>query len=188
MTWDQMIQVAPALLSAVAAIAAAVATWRGPLAAAKLAESLRRTAEASTDRRRYKLGVFAQVMQERAELYTLEGVRALNSIDIAFADSVRVREAWAELFQTFDPRRSTPAHVTDEKTRKLLQEMATDLGLSDQLRLDDFARVYFPTALQKERQVQALQRELALKQLLGQSSPAANAAEPAPSLWPPKPE
>ena len=187
MTWAQVWQVAPALLSAIAAIAAAIATWRGPLAAAQLAERLRSTSEVATDRRRFKLNVFAQVMQERAQLFTLEGVRALNSIDIAFADSVRVREAWAELFQAFDPKRSTPDHVTDERTRKLLQEMAADLGLSDQLRIDDFARVYFPTALQKERQVQALQREVSLQQLLGQTSPAANASDTPQGLWPPKP-
>lgn len=94
-----------AFLSAVAAGASAIAAWRGPISAARMAESLRSASEVANDQRRFKLNVFASVMQERAELYSNEGVRSLNSIDIAFYDSPKVREAWSELYQAFPAER-----------------------------------------------------------------------------------
>jgi hypothetical protein len=85
-----------------------------------------------------------------------------------------------------------PNHVIDERIRKLLREMANDLGLSDSLRQDDFGRVYFPTALAEDRNVRELERKASLQRLLGNSSPAANAAgDVDPEIqkkWPPKPE
>lgn len=186
-TWANSSTVA-ALLSAVAAIAAAIATWRGPLAAAKMAESLRRNAEAAADRRRFRLNVFAQLMQERSEIYSAEAVRALNSIDVAFSDSTSVREAWSELFQAFNSRPASPPHVLDERLRKLLREMANDLGIGDSLRLDDFGRVYYPNALLEERKVKDLERSAALTRLNAQIAPAANTADSTAALFPPKPE
>lgn len=160
---SQTAQLTAAVMSAIAAIAAAVATWRGPLAAAKLAERLRSESEAHTDARRFKLNVFATLMQERAEIYSADAVRAFNSLDIAFAESSPVREAWAELYQALSNHPLPPGHVTDERLRKLLREIATDLNLSNLMRMDDLGRVYFPSALQKERQVQQLQRDASLK-------------------------
>jgi len=184
----QEAQLAAALMSAIAAIAAALATWRGPMAAAKLAEKLRQSSEAKTDSRRFRLNVFAAVMQERAALYSADGVRAPNSIDVAFADSDPVREAWAELYQAFNTSPLPPPHVIEERTRKLLREMAANLGLAEKLRLDDFGRVYFPTSLQREKKVKELQSEASLRQLLHQSPPAANSAAVDISGWPPPPE
>ena len=180
-------QLAAAVMSAIAAIAAAIATWRGPIAAAQLAERLRRDSEARTDSRRFKLNVFAAIMQERAMLHSTDGVRALNSIDVAFSDAEAVRESWAELYQAFGTQPFPPPHVVEERTRKLLREMAADLGLAERLRLDDFGRIYFPTAMLKERQVQELQREASLKQLLPAAA-AANTTAIDLGIWPPKPE
>lgn len=179
-----------AFLSAVAAIAAAVATWRGPLSAAKMAEELRRQSADAQEVRRIKLNVFAAVMQERAEIWAEESVRALNLIDVAFSDAICVREAWAELHQALNSN-PMPNHVIDERIRKLLKEMATDLGLSSKLRQDDFGRVYFPNALAEERNVRLLERKQALERLTGGTSPAANAADGQANIqknkWPPKP-
>jgi hypothetical protein len=188
MAWSDP-SVLAAGLSAVAAIAAAVATWRAPLSAARMSEKLRRDGDAAQDIRRFKLSIFAAVMQERASIYSAESVRALNSIDVAFAQSTNVREAWAELFQVFSLQ-NAPPHVMDERIRKLLREMAIDLGISDSLRMDDFSRVYYPNALQQERQVQELQRREALARLTAQTQPAANTASTATisNNWPPSPE
>jgi hypothetical protein len=178
-----------AFLSAIAAIAAAVATWRGPMSAARMAEQLRRSAENEMESRRFRFNVFATVMQGRAEIWSEDTVRALNSIDIAFHRSAKVREAWAELFQALNAKPNV-SHVIDERIRKLLKEMASDLGLADALRLDDFGRVYFPTALGEEREVRALERQAALARLKGVASPTQNTADfdPTVELWPPKPD
>src|SRR5262245_23484574 len=118
-----MSEIATLILGAFAAIAtgfAAYATWRAPRSAAELAEQLRQASEKQSERRRLKLHVFATLMQERASLATLDGVRCLNLIDVIFHDCREVREAWAELFLAFDPRRNIPVHVQEERLRKLL--------------------------------------------------------------------
>ena len=186
-SWSDPTVVA-AFLSAVAAIAAAVATWRGPMSAARMAETLRRNAEAAADSRRFKLNIFAQLMQERSEIYSPEAVRALNSIDVAFSDIGSVREAWSELYQSLNSQPIAPAHVIDERIRKLLREMANSLGIGDTLRMDDFGRVYLPNALLEERRVRDLERSSALVRLSSQAAPAGNAADSTSALFPPRPE
>src|SRR5579863_5266156 len=108
-----------AVFSAIATGLAAVATWRAPTSAAKLAESLRREAERHNERQRQKLGVFTSLMQERARVYSDSGVRALNLIDVVFNESREVREAWSELFLAFHMN-PLIEHVIDERLRKLL--------------------------------------------------------------------
>jgi hypothetical protein len=175
-----------AFLSAAAALFAAIATWRGPLTAAKLSERLRKASEVESERRRFRLNVFATIMQERAQIYSMDGVRALNSIDVAFSDASAVREAWAELYQALNTQ-PMPDHVVDERIRKLLREMSVELGISESLRLDDFGRIYYPKALVEEHQLQHLERAAALARLQKNTSPASNTSEPSEKLWPPAP-
>lgn len=175
-----------AFLSAVAALFAAIATWRGPLSAAKLSESLRQASDQEAERRRFRLNVFATIMQERAQIYSMDGVRALNSIDVAFSDAAAVREAWAELYQALNTE-PMPEHVVDERIRKLLREMSAELGISERLRLDDFGRIYYPKALSEEHKLQHLERVAALSRLQNKSSPASNTSVPEPNPWPPQP-
>ena len=172
-----------ASLSAVAAIAAAIATWRGPLSAARMAETLRHAHETANEARRAKLHVFANIMQSRAEIYHEDSVRALNLVDVVFSKCIPVREAWAELYQALN---LGPGHdsLIEERTRKLLKAMAMEIGLADDLRLDNFARIYFPTAIAQERQWRQLERQSAIARLTGGNRTAENAAS---DLWPPRP-
>ena len=86
--------------------------------------------------------------------------------------------------------RNVPDHTMGEKMRVLLGAMAKDLGLADELRMDDFGRVYSSTAAVEERLVSDLQREKALDSLTGNTSPSANTAGPQSlsSMFPPKPD
>ena len=151
------LQIIIAALTTLTAGFAAYATWRAPLSAAELAEKLRQSSDKTTERRRNKLHVFATLMQERASIASLDGVRALNLIDVVFHDCKEVREAWAELFLSYDPSRKFPPHVQEERLGKLLLAMATNLELGDQLRTDDFGRVYYPIALANDAYVRQLE-------------------------------
>ena len=174
-------------LSAVAALAAAYSAWKGPIGAARMAEELRRTSEARLETKRFKLNVFATIMQERGDITSLDAVRALNSIDVAFSDSEPVRTAWAELFRVLNVRPMVE-HQLDDRLRALLREMAADLGIADKMRPDDLSRAYFPEVIAKERVVQRLEREAALARLTSATSPASNSAQQAiDARWPPKP-
>lgn len=182
------LQVFMALATLATAIAAAFATWRAPLSAAELAERLRQSQQQVEERRRHKFHVFATLMQERAALHTLDGVRALNLIDVVYHDCRPVREAWTELHLSFDAAKKIPIHAQEERLRKLLIAMASDLGLGDQLRNDDFGRIYYPTALAEEEYVRQLERKATINRLQGQAPSANTAPEVVKSLWPPPPE
>lgn len=176
-------------LAFVATAASAYAAFKGPTNAAELAEKMRRDGEHASEKRRMKLHVFATLMEQRATYYSQDAVRAFNLIDIVFIDSRAVRDAWAELFASFDSTKSIPDHEKNKRYRVLLSEMAKEINLGDGLRLDDFERVYFPVALQEEDQLRFLQRQASLKQLKGDVSPSANTAVTSAigNLFPPPP-
>lgn len=176
-----------AVFSAIATALAAIATWRAPLAAAKLAEALRRQAELHNEKQRQKLQLFTTLMQERAEIHSENGVRALNELDVVFNDAPEVREAWAELYLAFEMK-PLVQHVIDDRLRKLLAAIAKDVGLTDRLRIDDLGRVYHPIAMAQDRFIKEMQRQQALKALQSQDSSGASAATTQSTLWPPKPD
>jgi hypothetical protein len=176
-----------AIFSAIATGLAAFATWYAPRAAAKLAEALRRDSERAQQRQNHKLHIFARLMQERAAIYSENGARALNLIDVAFSDTRKVREAWAELFLIFSSN-PIPPHILEERLRKLLIAMAEDIGIGEGIRTDDIGRVYSPNAIAQERLIRDLQRQQTLAALQAQGSPAANTATTMVTQWPPKPE
>jgi hypothetical protein len=175
-----------AVFSAIATALAAIATWRAPAAAARLAETLRRDAERQDERQRQKLSVFATLMQERAQIYSDSGVRALNLIDVVFNESRDVREAWSELFLAFQMK-PLVKHVMDERLRKLLGAIAKDIGLADELRNDDLGRVYFPDVKAQEQFIKDKQRQQLFASLQGQGAEGAGAAGFQNTVWPPKP-
>lgn len=169
-----------AIFSAVATALAAIATWRAPLSAATLAETLRRDAERHDQLHKRKLAVLIALMQERGRINSDEGVRALNSIDIVFADSREVRETWAELLLAFNMQ-PVVMHVIEERLRRLLAAIAKDVGIADQIRIDDLGRVYYPTSQHEEQLIKDLQRRQALNSLMQKSAAEAN------SVFPPRP-
>lgn len=171
--------------AAVATSKAVAATRKAPVDAARIAASLQEASE----RRRLKLWVFTTVMQNRGFLGETEAVRALNVIDTVFNDSQPVRDAWAGFFSALnDPRNFPPTGPTpmiDERRTALLSSMARDLGLLENLRPDDFTRVYLPKTRLVELQIRDMQQRAALNALSGQ--PVASLAPPAPVIFPPPP-
>jgi hypothetical protein len=174
------------IFSAIATALAAFAAWRAPMSAAKLAEKLRRDGEQGAERQKQKMYVFSLLMQERAEIYSDNGVRALNLIDIVFNESREVRNAWSELYGAFEMR-PLVQHLIDERLRRLLSAMAQDIGLSDQLRNDDLGRVYFPLVQQQNQFIRDMQRQQAFANLQGQGAAGAAAAVNPDALRPPRP-
>jgi hypothetical protein len=179
--------IATAVFSAIATGFAAFATWQAPRAAARLSEQLRRASEHAQERQKSKQQIFGMLMQERAAIYTEDGVKALNLIDVVFHDNREVREAWAELFLIFNTN-PLPPHVLEERLRKLLSAIAKDVGLGESLRTDDLGRVYSPNAITQDRMIKDMQRQQVLASLQGRSSPAANVASSEGNIWPPKPD
>lgn len=181
--------VVAAFFSAIATALAAIATWRGPIQAARLAEELRQKAAAEEEKRRLKVQVFTSLMAHRAAFFVEEAVRNLNLIDVVFHDSRAVRDAWANLFASFDGAKKIPEHVQDERFDKLLNTMASDLGLSGALLPDDLRRIYYPQPLAETALLARLERQNKLQQFFGAARPTANSAPSSSSndQWPPRP-
>lgn len=182
-----------ALAAGLSAVATGIAAWTaymGPLRAAELAEKLSSMGDARADKRRAKLHILGVLMAHRKSYWLNDPVNAFNLIDVVFNESREVRSAWSELFLTF--RNDIPEHVREERLRKLLGTMSKDLGLSDELRTDDFGRVYTPDAVVEEQIVSTLQRRAALARFEGLDvQPSANTAGPqaaSNTIFPPKPE
>lgn len=178
---------AAAFLSLVATVLAAFATWQGPRSAAKLAEQIRKDTERENEQRRMKIQIFSTLMQERATIASIDSVRMLNSIDFVFSNSPRVREAWADLFAIFHTPESPHPQLREDKLRVLLKEMGADIGLSESLKVDDIARIYYPNVLAKEEELRLLRQDEALLQIRsrGQDQPADQKLL---AKFPPKPE
>jgi uncharacterized protein DUF6680 len=171
-----------AVFSAIATLFAVIATWKAPLTAAKLAEQLRQSSERDSERRRQKLEILTKLMQERNQLQNAAG--ALNLIDIVFNESLEVRNAWSELLQALQikPYNQTPV---EERLRRLLIAITKDVGLADQLRPDDLARIHYPEIHAQEQLIKAIQIQQSIQSLQsGSAAPASNAT----SVWPPPPK
>jgi hypothetical protein len=178
---------ATALFSAIATGLAAVATWYSPRAAAQLAETMRRDSERSQERQRRRHQIFETLMQERSAIYSDASVRALNSIDVVFHDSRAVREAYSELYLAFSLN-PLPQHVLEERLRRLLYVMGSDIGLGDSLKTDDFGRVYIPKPIAEERLIRDKQREQLIATLTNKPPGGSSAEVPkATGMWPPAP-
>ncbi len=175
-----------ALLSVVATGLAAWATWKGPSNAARLAEDLRTDSGAREQKRRMKLWIFSALMQERLLYNAPDAVKAFNLIDLVFIDSFQVREAWAKFHEALDPNKRATDLEARNRLRELLSVMAGDLELSGKLGVADLERVYYPSSMAEDLQVQMLQRQALLRQLSGQAGPAANSTSTM-SAWPPRP-
>lgn len=87
-----------ALLALAVSAITAWATWLAPQRAAENAERLRVASARAESRELLKRHVFLTLMQERAAPYTMEAVRAFNSIDVAFSENSDLREAWSNIF------------------------------------------------------------------------------------------
>ncbi len=176
-----------AITSMIATGLAAYATWRAPLAAAKLAEKLREDSDRISERRRQKVYVFSMLMQERAQIHSDNGVRALNMVDFVFSESPEVRDAWAELYAAFHLR-PLPQHVLNDKLLRLLSAIAENIGLADELRSDDLARVYRPVVQEQEQFIRDMQRQQTLRRLAGENAAGATDTGLTNTPWPPRPE
>lgn len=182
-----------ALSAGLSAVATGIAAWtayKGPMRAAELAEKLRSMGDAHAEKGKAKLQILAILMAYRKSYWLNEPVNAFNLIDVVYNDCRDVRSSWSELYLAFT--KEIPEHVREERLRKLLGTMSKDLGLSDELRTDDFGRVYTPEAVVEEQLVLMHQRRAALARFEGKGvEPSANTADTqivASSPFPPKPE
>ena len=122
-----------------------------PIAAVIIGQHLQNRAE----KRKDKMEIFKTLMISRNG-WTVESVRALNIIDIVFADDEKVRAAWRDLYDKYSVDNPDNAHL--EKIRqaqfKLIEAMAVSLGYKDKITWETIQNPYVPKGMVEAEKMQ----------------------------------
>ena len=133
-----------------------------PIAAVLIGQWLQNRA----NKRKDKLEIFKSLMIARNG-WSPESVRALNIIDIVFADDKTVRARWKEYFDKVCVENPSETDLNKIKKcqDKLLEAMAVSLGYKDKVTWETIQNPYIPKGMvdaeQMQREFQNGQREWA---------------------------
>lgn len=114
-----------------------------------------------------KLDIFKVLMMNRSMGWSYESTRALNIIDVVFADDKDVRTKWGEYYTLLCIQNPNEMQKKQKQTAqdKLLEAMAESLGYKDQVTWDKIQNPYIPqgvvNAINQQSVIQAGQEKLA---------------------------
>ncbi len=132
------------------------AAFRAPRLAADFAEQLRKQTQAEERERQLKTQIFATLLQHRATIAYEQSVNALNMIPVAFKKSPQVRDAF-DHFLTATEAKPADNSVIVERYLIVIEKIAHDVGLSEEISYKDIRRYYSPEILSKVRAIQQKQ-------------------------------
>jgi hypothetical protein len=95
-----------------------------------------------------RIEIFKTLMATRYMVTSHEKVRALNSIDVIFADVPKVREAWKDLLREYNE--PIPKTAAEDKMLYLLETMAISIGYKEKIKWDTIKSYYIPRGLAEE--------------------------------------
>ena len=129
----------------------AIAVFTIPIIAVIIGQYLQNRSE----KRKDKLFIFKTLMISRNG-WTIESVRALNIIDIVFADDKNVRARWKEYYDKLCVENPTETELKKIKTAqdKLLEAMAVSLGYKDKVTWETIQNPYIPKGMVDAEQMQ----------------------------------
>ena len=117
-------------------------------------------------KRKDKMDIFKTLMMNRLG-WSVESVRALNIIDIVFADDESVRKAWNEYYQKLCVEQPTETQLKQiqQAQDKMLETMAISLGYKGKITWETIQNPYIPkgmvAAIDQQQSIQKGQTELA---------------------------
>lgn len=122
-----------------------------PIAAVLIGQWLQNRSE----RRKDKLDIFKSLMIARNG-WSSESVRALNIIDIVYADDTNVRMRWKEYYDRLCIENPSDTDLKKIKTaqEKLLEAMAVSLGYKDTVTWETIQNSYVPKGMIEAEQMQ----------------------------------
>ncbi len=100
------------------------------------------------NKRKDKLEIFKTLMISRSG-WSLESVKALNIIDIVFADDKTVREKWKEYYDKLCVEKPSETELKRIKTaqEELLEAMADSLGYKGKITWKTIQNPYIPQGM-----------------------------------------
>lgn len=115
-----------------------------------------RKLEDRANRRKDKMEIFKTLMIARITVrnygWTNESVRALNIIDIVFADDKNVRQAWKDLYSKFCNRNPSEVELNEiyKLICKLIENIAISLGYKDKITWETIQSPYMPENVKQQ--------------------------------------
>ena len=127
-----------------------------------------RKLEDRANRRKDKMEIFKTLMIARITVrnygWTNESVRALNIIDIVFADDKNVRQAWKDLYDKYcisNPS-ATEQKQIENAMYKLIESIGVSLGYKDKITWETIQKPYMPEGMKQQLDNQNTYQQLAL--------------------------
>jgi Family of unknown function (DUF6680) len=114
-----------------------------------------------SDSYRAKLDIFGTLIGLRHQPLSSDLVRALNLIDVVFADDAGVREAWTKYLAALNDgsfNEGPGFAIREEKRRDLLLQIVRALGLSRKISSAELLRSYMPAFALETQQLEWLER------------------------------
>lgn len=142
----EWLQAAAAILTMIAAFAAALIAWKVPELAARYAEKYRRETLAADEMRAFQTQVFRALMKGRAEMAAQDTRAAINLCEAAFPRDARVRSARrmftkAASAKPFDGMAMAAAYF------EIVEAVTAAIGLGEEIDKFDIESGYYPQAL-----------------------------------------
>lgn len=114
--------------------------------------------------------VFSVLMSHRYDISSEESVRALNTIDVLFYSSERIRNAWKAFKDATNlPDSPTRPQSIVDKHLRLLEIMAEELGY-DKIKWDDIKDYYYPIGLSNRKRDEEVLRKVQIDSGIAQLS------------------
>ncbi|MBS7400983.1 MAG: hypothetical protein KIG16_00525 [Eubacteriales bacterium] len=135
------------------------------LVAALLSVFLSHHLQNKSKKRDDKLRILIDLMVSRIYGWTPNSVHSMNIIDIVFADSKIVKDAWHNYFNLCKVNNPSEAQIKDIEIakNKLIEEIAINLGYKDKLTWNEIQSFYIPKGLDENLSKQHSLQEMQLQ-------------------------
>nr|WP_325214172.1 DUF6680 family protein [uncultured Oscillibacter sp.] len=109
------------------------------------------------EKRKDKMDIFKTLMVNRYAVWSVDSVRALNSIDIIFSEDKEVRSRCKEYYDKLciqEPNASDLKRINTSRD-KLLEAIACSLGYKDKVTWETIQNPYIPKAIMDAQEKEA---------------------------------
>ncbi|MBQ3442615.1 MAG: hypothetical protein IJG33_05140 [Selenomonadaceae bacterium] len=139
-------------ISIIEIIIKVIAIFTSPFFAVFIGRKLENRAQQRKD----KMEIFKTLMMARTTVniygWTYESVRALNIIDIVFADDKNVRQAWKNLYDKYCISNPSAVELKEREKLmyKLIESIAISLGYKDKITWETIQSPYMPESVKQQ--------------------------------------
>ena len=105
--------------------------------------------QVKTKKREDKMRILIDLMVSRLYGWTAQSVHSMNIIDIVFADSASVKNAWHKFFDLCKEKDPSERQLKDMEIAryKLIEEISKNLGYGNKLTWDEIQSFYMPQGM-----------------------------------------